>query len=301
MELKNLELLLDVVRQGSFAAAARNHDLDPSSVSRAVAAMEEEVGVRLLQRTTRHLSLTEAGELYLQRVEPLVEEMDRAREEALAVSAIPHGTLRLSTSVAFGQRCIVPLLADLRATHADLKLELLLTDENVDLIAERIDLAIRLAPSVSADVIGSKLMTTRYRVCASRGYLDNCGPVREPNDLTGCSCLLFTFPAFRSRWLFRDRQDHLREIPVSGEIAISNALALRHAALAGLGPALLADWLIDQDIAEGRLVDLFPNYSVAATTFETGAWLLYPSRSFLPNKVRATIDFLRARLTCDPS
>lgn len=296
MDLINLELLVETVRSGSFAAVARQRDLDPSSVSRAIASLEEEVGVRLLQRTTRRLSLTEAGELYLRRVEPLVQELSRAREEAIGASESPSGTLRLTCSVAFGQTCLVPLLAEFREAYPDLKLDLLMTDENLDLIEQRIDLAIRLAPSPGGDVIGSKLMATRYRVVATPNYLRTQGTLSKPDELKSRSCLLFTFPDFRSRWLFRDRKGEVQEVPVNGDIAMSNALALRQGALAGLGPALLADWLIERELADGRLVDVFPDYNVAATSFDTGAWLLYPSRAYLPSKVRVAIDFLRDRL-----
>jgi DNA-binding transcriptional LysR family regulator len=108
--------------------------------------------------------------------------------------------------------------------------------------------------------------------------------------------LLFALPEFRRSWLFRDTKGIVDEVPVRGDMVISNALALRDCAIAGLGPALLADWLIDEDIAAGRLVHLFPDYQAAATTFETAAFMLYPSRAFLPNKVRVTIDFLRRHL-----
>ncbi|MBI4724405.1 MAG: LysR family transcriptional regulator, partial [Rhodomicrobium sp.] len=107
------------------------------------------------------------------------------------------------------------------------------------------------------------------------------------------SCLLYTFGDFRRRWRFRDANGTISEVPVHGEILISNSLALRESAVQGLGPALLADWLIDGQIRDGSLVDLFPSYSVAATSFDTAAWLLYPSRSYLPNKVRVMIDFLK--------
>lgn len=296
MELSNLELLVETVRCGSFAAVARQRDLDPSSVSRAIASLEQDVGVRLLQRTTRRLSLTEAGEVYLQRIEPLVQELLRAREEAIGVSAAPSGTLRLTCSVAFGQVCLVPLLAAFREAYPELKLDLLMTDENLDLIEKRIDLAIRLAPSPEADVIGSKLKATRYRVVAAPEYLRTQGAISRPEELQSRSCLFFTFPEFRSQWLFRDRDGLVREIPVKGDIAMSNALALRQAALSGLGPALLADWLVEQDLSDGRLLDVFPDHDVTATSFDTGAWLLYPSRAYLPNKVRVAIDFLRKHL-----
>ena len=293
METKSLRLLVDVARRGSFAAAARAHDLDPSSVSRIVAQAEREIGARLFQRTTRRLSLTEAGGAYLGRVEPLLDELDKAEDEVRAVRAGPTGTLRMTASVAFGQRCIVPLLPRFAQDFAGLGLDLQLTDANLDLVAERIDLGIRLGPGVGGNLVRAKLMDTRYRVCASPAYLAAAPDLTRPEDLGGHDCLLFALPDYRTRWRFRGGDGRVAEVPVNGRIVMSNALALRDAAIAGLGPALLADWLVDEDIAERRLVDLFPDCRATATSFETAAWLVYPSRAFLPMKVRAAIDFLR--------
>lgn len=296
MDIAGLRILVDVARHGSFAAAARQHDLDPSSVSRAIAVLEQGLGIRLFQRSTRRLSLTEAGQTYLARVEAVVAELDRARDEAQAVSAAPSGLLRLTASVAFGQVCIVPLLGRLHADFPALRLELLLSDANLDLVGEGIDLAVRLAPEVSVDLVRARLMETRYRVCAASSYLQGAPRLAQPADLAAHRCVLFTLPGFRSRWLFRDADGAIVEVPVAGDVTISNALALRDAALAGLGPALLADWLVDRELAAGRLVDVFPDHRVTATTFDTAAWLVYPSRSFLPHKVRAAVDFLRRHL-----
>jgi len=297
MDLADLRLLIEVARRGSFAAVARANDMDPSSVSRLVAQAEAELGLRVFHRTTRRLSLTEAGEVYLGRIDGLLDKFEMAREQAQGVSATPAGTLRLTTSVAFGQHCLVPLLPGFRRRFPDLALELILTDANVELVAERIDLAIRLGASVSGDVVCAKLMDTRYRVCASPDYLAAASALERPADLGAHPCLLLALPDFRDRWLFRDRTGAIEEVAVTGNLVISSALALRDAALAGLGPALLADWLVDADIAAGRLVDAFPAFAAAATSFETAAWLVYPSRAYLPNKVRVTIDFLRARLS----
>jgi DNA-binding transcriptional LysR family regulator len=297
MDLDSLEVFVDVVRRGSFAAVARDRAVDPSSVSRAIAGLEKELGVRLFQRTTRRLTLTEAGALYFARMEPLLEEMDRARDDVAGVSSVPKGTLRLTASVSFGQIRIAPLLPALRGSLPELKIELILTDANLDLVTERIDLAIRLSPPLAdAGLIGTKLMDTRYRVCASPGYLDREGVPDAPAALSTRRCVLFALPSFRSRWLFRDRAGAVEEVPVDGDILSTNAVTLRDCARFGIGPALLADWLIGDDLRQGHLVDLFPDYEVTATEFETAAWLLYPSRSFLPLKVRAVIDFLRARL-----
>ena len=296
MDLNALTAFIDVARRGNFAAAARDRNVDPSSMSRLVAALEAELGVRLFQRSTRRLSLTEAGERYLRRVEALAEELEHAREEALAISGGALGTLRMTASVAFGSTCVVPLLPQFRAAFPALKLELLLCDANLDLVAERIDLALRLGPCVEADVVGARLFSTRYRVCASPAYLKSAPALLSPADLAGHRCLLFTLPEYRSRWLFRCGGGVVSEVSIDGDVLISTALGLRECAIAGMGPALLADWLIDGDIAAGRLLDLFPAYQVAATSFDTAAWLLYPSRAFLPNKVRLSIDFFRARL-----
>ncbi len=164
---------------------------------------------------------------------------------------------------------------------------------------ERIDIAIRLGPSYRADVIGTKLFNTRYRVVASASYVEGHPNLKIPSDLTTAGCLLFSLPEFRTRWVFRSRSAEF-VVPVSGHLVISNALALRSAALDGLGPALLADWLVDNDIEKGALVDLFPQFAVMATTFDTAAWLLYPSRDYLPRKIRATIDFVREKNFASP-
>jgi DNA-binding transcriptional LysR family regulator len=296
MDTENMRMFIEVARRGSFAAAARDRDVDPSSVSRAVALLEEELGVRLLQRTTRRVALTEAGEMYLARVTALMEELDLARDEARGVSTGPVGTLRLTASVAFGNTCLVPLLPEFRERYPGVKLELLLTDTVLDLVAERVDLAIRLGRRFDADFIATKLFDTQYRVCASPAYLRNRNVPQVPAELQQHSCLLFALPDFRSRWLFRDHQGTVQEVSVHGDVMILNALALRACALGGMGPVLLANWLIDEDIAQGRLVDLFPDYRVTATDFDTATWLLYPSRTHLPNKVRVMIDFLKQHL-----
>jgi DNA-binding transcriptional LysR family regulator len=295
MDLDALRLFSDVARRGSFAAVARERDIDASAVSRGVAALESELGVRLLQRTTRSMILTEAGEIYLSRISGLIDELDQARDEVAASKSEPVGIVRLTASLTFGQVCLAPLLPAFRAAFPRLRLELILSDQNLDLFAERIDLALRLGPTYRADVIGVKLFPTRYLVVASPDYLAKLGTPSAPQELSSRNCLLFSLPDFRSRWLFR-HNGRTEEVPISGDLVISNALLLRSAALQGLGPALLADWTVAEDIQSRRLVELFPGYDAAATSFDTSAWLLYPSRSHLPFKVRATIDFLRRNL-----
>lgn len=293
MNIDHLTLLLDVTRRGSFASAAKEQALDPSSVSRVIAKLEEELGFRIFQRSTRRLSLTEAGQVFVKRVEAIVEEFSRARSEALDATDMVGGTLRLTASVAFGQICILPLLPAFRARYPALKLDLLFTDANLDLVAERIDLAVRLAPALHGDLIAVKLADMGYSVVATPDYVERNGKPGAPQDLARHSCVLLDLDGLRATWRFRDGRTKDSVVDVSGEVTVSNPLALLGAARAGLGPALLADWMMVDLLKRGELVDLFPAHAVTASTFDTAAWIVYPSRVFLPRKVRVMIDFLK--------
>lgn len=292
-----LEIFVEVMRQGSFAAVARERNIDPSSVSRTIAALESEIGVRLFQRTTRQLAPTEAGITYFQRVEPLVEEMQQAIIAAKDISGQPKGTLRVTASVSFGLKCIVPLLPKFEAMYPELTVELLLTDAVVDLFAERIDVAVRLGQLADSTFIAQQLMRTRYWVCASPDYLQQWGQPQTPSDVEQHNCLLFPLAGFRTRWTFKDKDGDLKEISVRGRTIISNALALQQCARAGMGLALLPHWLIDEDVDTNKLVNLFPHYQVTATDFNTAAWLVYPSRAYIPLKVRVFAEELKKHIS----
>jgi DNA-binding transcriptional LysR family regulator len=294
MELNDLQLFADIVRRGSFAAAAKARGVDPSTVSRGVSALEAELGVRLFQRSTRRNAPTEAGLAYFARIEPLIDELAIAAEAARDIGDAPSGRLRVTCSVTFGQMVIVPLLPAFRAAYPGLRLDLVATDANLDLIAERIDVAIRLGPRLDVGYIGAKLFDTRYKVCASPAYLATEGRPATPLDLADRSCLLLDLAGFRDAWRFRNQEGVVTEVPVRGDLRFTNAGAVRSCALAGLGPGLLVDWVVRDDLASGDLIDLFPDLQVTASDFETAAWILYPSRRLLPGKVRAFVDFLRA-------
>lgn len=234
MDLAVLRTFTAVARQGGFSAVARAQGVEPSSVSRAIGALEKELGERLFQRTTRKLTLTEAGAAYLAGVEPLLAQFEEAIEEVRAHGRGPVGTVRLSTSIAFGLAMIVPLLGRFREEFPAMTIELVMSDDNLDLVGEGVDLAVRLAPSVEANVIASKLFDTRYHVVAAPSWL-TAHPVVEPHDLSNHRVLRFARPGFRDRWLFRDAGDHVVTVPVDGDIIVSSPVALKDAALAGLG------------------------------------------------------------------
>ena len=296
MDISTLQTFIEVMRLGSFAAVAKQHNIDPSSVSRSIAGLEKELGVRLLQRTTRKLVPTEAGLIYLQRIEPLIEEIQQAASVVAEVAGQPKGILRVTASVSFGLICIVPLLPKFRTAYPDLEIDLLLTDSVVDIFTERIDIAIRLGTLPDSTLIARQLIPTRYFVCASPDYLKNKETIIRPQDIMQHDCLLFPLAGFRSRWIFKDKQNALDKVPVSGSITISSAIALKQCAIAGLGLALLADWAISEELKTGRLINVLSDYRVTATDFNTSAWLVYPSRAYLPLKVRVFSDFLRKNI-----
>jgi DNA-binding transcriptional LysR family regulator len=295
MNHDHLRVLLEVARQGSFSAVAKRRNMDPSSISRIVQGVEHELGVRLFQRSTRHVALTEAGEAYLSRVSHLLEALDSAGETAKELGAHPGGTLRVTASVAFGQACLLPLLPEFMERYPDIHLELLLADANVDMVAERVDLALRLSPRMGQNFVRVKWFDSAYRICASPTYLERHDAITVPDDLRQHRCVLFGLPHPQSDWLVRDRSGNVRHLTVTPRACVSNGLAQRELALAGLGPALMPTWLIATDVATGTLVDLLPDYAATPSDFEGDAWLLYPDRTFLAAKTRTLVDFLLSK------
>ena len=296
MDVQTLKLLSLVRSLGSFAATARRLDLDPSSVSRSVAAAEAELGFRIFERSTRHLVPTEAGEAFLVRTESVTDAFDQALDVARAARHVPEGRLRLTASVAFGEVCLLPHLAEFRERYPKIALDLVLSDANLDLLAERVDLAVRLAPELTGELVATRLMSTCYRVCAAPDYLRRHGHPGKPEDLRAHACLRLGIADQGGVWRFRSKGGDVDAIEVSGPLTVSTPLALRSMARRGLGPALLADWLVAEDLERGDLIDLFPQWEAYAVRPDTAAWLVYPSRRFLPVKTRIMVDFLKNKL-----
>ncbi|MHA3914670.1 LysR family transcriptional regulator [Halovulum sp. GXIMD14793] len=295
MEIGTLRLFLIAAQRLSFAATAVEHGTDPTTVSRRIAQLEAELGTRLFHRTTRRMTLTEAGTKFRRDAERILADLDESCEALQDLTSSPRGTLRMTTSVALGQCLLVPLLPDMQARFPELRLDLILTDAKLDLVTEGLDLAIRLGPKITGEGIVTRLFETRYRVCASPDWSGR-DDINTPHDLTTQECLTYALPELRNIWAFRDGKERINRIEVQGRVAMTSALALRSAALAGLGPALLADWIVRDDLAAGRLIDLFPEHDVTATEFDTAAWAIYPDQSFMPRKTRAMLDFLKSSL-----
>lgn len=299
MDLARLGLFLDCVRHGSFAAAARHRGIDASAVSRAIAVLEADLGARLIERTTRRFALTEAGARFAARVAPLVDGMEDARDEMRDAARKVGGTLRVTASVAFGQAVLLPLLPGLAAAAPDLRIDLVLTDARVDLAEAQIDVGIRLGARVEPGLVGARLFVTRYRAVAAPDWCARHGGVGLPDPARVMRLLVPGFDRWRIEPGAAPEAGGGAELLVpAGSPGLTSPLVLRDAALAGLGAAILADWLVAGPLAEGRLVDLCPGASCIpeGTPGDTAAWIIYPSRAYLPRRVRLFIDHLRAGL-----
>ncbi|MEP2947279.1 MAG: LysR family transcriptional regulator [Lentilitoribacter sp.] len=293
MNLTNLSIFMQVVQKGSFADTARDIDVDPSKISRIISALEDELGYRLFHRTTRKLSLTEAGQLTYERMRDPLEEINAIVDMARASTEKLSGNLRLTTSIALGERWLVPKLGKFYEQYPDIKLELILDDRAIDLIDQRIDVALRLAPQTQSDLITTRIMRARYHVVATPEFLQKNGACVSPKDIQYLKIITFPYADYRLLWKFRAPNGEISQIPISPHIVISNALAIRRTVLEGQGMALLSDWLIGDDLASGDLVDVFPEHQISAENFDEGVWLTYPSKRYLPSNTRALIDFLK--------
>lgn len=292
MDTELARIFVAVVRAGSLAGVARDRGASPSSVSRAIAALERRIGARLLQRTTRRLAPTEAGQRYFERIEPLLEELEAAEALAAGGGQVPRGTLRITAPLTFAQLSLVPALPRFAERYPQLSFELVLTDALVDYIAERIDVGIRLGRIPDSSMVATRLCRMPYALCASPAYLRWRGTPRRPPDLSKHDVVRFPLAGVGAAWRFR-RGRRVVQVPVSSRLSAANGVALRIAAEAGMGITLLPRWNVARQLEEGTLVELLPEWTATASEFDGAAWLLYPSRAFLPAKVRAFVDWVK--------
>ncbi|SDF12335.1 transcriptional regulator, LysR family [Massilia sp. PDC64] len=280
-----------VVDMGGFSAAARSLGLTKSAVSKQVARLETLCGAQLLRRTTRSISLTEAGQVMVERAREAVALCEGAGREIDSLHGDAAGTVRMSAPVTFGQRCIVPLLPELLAAHPRLDVQLVLLDRPVDLAQEGYDLAIRLTRSLPGDVVARRLLTTRYLLCAAA----HAAPVlAHPRDLAGVVCLRYGEGEHARAWHFR-RAGEEEAVAVRGNVAVNNSESLRALMLAGGGVALLPDYVVAEDVEAGRAVELLPGWE-PRPVFGHQAFAIWLPHRYQPTRVRVVLDFLSDRL-----
>ncbi len=281
----DLEIFARVVGAGSMSAAGRELGLSPAVVSKRLRRLEDRLGTRLLQRTTRQIALTEAGQGFYERVVAILAGVEEAETFVTRRSAIARGTLKVSAPTSFGRMHIAPNLGAFMEDNGDLNVNLLLSDDLVDIVGEGFDVAIRIAELEDSSLVARKLAPVRRILCASPSYLGKQGAPQTLESLEQHNCLTHQVS---DSWRLDGPEGTVSFRP-SGNLSTNSSEVVREAVLADMGIALRSTWDIGQELADGRLVRVLPEYE---SSTNVGIYAIYPSRQFLPVKVRVFIDYL---------
>lgn len=276
-----------VVDAGSFVKAADALDLSKAAVSRYVVDMETRLGVRLLHRTTRKLSLTEEGQVFYARSKELLAELQEAEDEVTARSDAASGLLRINAPFTFGILHLAPLWGAFKALHPQVSLEVNLADRLVDLVEEGYDVAIRIAKLENSSLVSKRLATTRIVLCASPQYLARHGTPQHPGELVNHAIISYSYRSAKDDWTFTGPQGSV-SVKTKPCIHTNNGDTCRAAALSHQGVILQPTFLVGKDLADGSLVELMPSYR----SEELGIYAVYPTRKHVSAKVRVLMDFL---------
>ncbi len=297
-DTETLEAFVALAETGSFALAGRRIGRDPTIVSRRLQALEARLGVRLAERSTRRVTLTEAGAAYLERVRPLLRDLAAADRDAAAFAqGTPRGHLRLSLPTSFGRMWLSQMIADFLQAHPHVTIEAEFSNRFVDIIGERFDLAVRLGVLPDSRLVARKLFPRHRLVCASPDYLARAQPLRQPVDIAHHACLLYTGKVNPTVWEFLEPDDRLITIPIAAALASDDAEVLVDAAVAGLGLLYATDWLVGRQLASGALTRVLPDWRIPD---EGAIHIVTPSLAGMPNKTRAFSDWLAARFQPKP-
>jgi DNA-binding transcriptional LysR family regulator len=285
--LTSLAAFVQVANSGGFSAAARHLNMSTTTVSNHVQALEDRLGARLLNRTTRKVSLTEIGKAYFDRCAQILADVEHADDIASASQSTPRGTLRIYTAthmVPF----ISPAVAEFLASYSEVKIDLIMGERAVDMIDEGYDVTIQLVPPPDSSLIARSLATWRHVLCCSPSYLEKHGPPLQLSDLADRNCVKHVLYPFQDGWHFIDRKGAPAVARISGNLVTNSGETLRLAALEGVGISMAAGFLVADDLEAGRLVRLLPDYRPV----ELAASAVYPHRHHLSAKVRRFIDLL---------
>lgn len=293
-DLKRMVIFSHVVETGSFSAAALRLGIAKSAVSKHVSLLEENIGVRLLNRTTRRLSLTDVGETYYHSCVKMVEAIEEAKHCVTSLQDEPRGMLRITCPASFGIRHVTPLLNEFLQLYPALNAELLLDDNITDMTEQGIDVAIRVGWLPDSSLRARKLRDAPRLLCASPAYLDRMGTPKTPEDLMAHEWIIFTLLPTPHRYTFTQRKK-TTAIQIKGRIKTNNGNAVRTLMLEGAGIAALSDFLVAEDIENGSLIQLLPDYHIA----DAGIYAVYHEQRLQQVKIRKFIDFLAQRLEGD--
>ena len=285
-----------VVDSNGFSAAAPALGLSPSAVSKLITRLETRLGVRLLQRTTRALHLTQEGEVFYTAAKRIVGEIDALENQMVGQSGTPSGVLRVTTSLAFATHQLAPVLSEFFARHPLVQFELLPTDRVIDMVEEGIDVAIRIGRLADTSFMARKIGEDKRLICAAPSYLARHGMPQRPADLARHNCIVSRDHPYLNRWSFKV-DDRIVEIDVRGRVAVSEGEAQMQLALQGIGIVRLTRLTLAQSIRDGALVPLLGAFSAEEAV---GIHAVYPHRRHLAPKVPAFVNFLIEKFTPPP-
>ncbi|KRB50694.1 LysR family transcriptional regulator [Rhizobium sp. Root708] len=288
--LTSLSVFGKVVECGGFTAAARRLNMSVTMVATHVQSLEERLGVRLLNRTTRKVSLTETGKFYYDRSAQILADLDEADRAAGALTTTPRGVLKFNSTAAV-VRFLLPVMDEFLQLYPSVSLDLSITERMVDMIEDGYDLSIRTTPAPDSSLVARKLTPWRHILVCSPSYLDTRQRLSALADLAGHDCTRYTYYPYGDDWTFEVDGGERSQVKVSGSVVTNSAETLRYMAINGRAISLAPSFLVSEDLAEGRLVRLLPEYR--GVEFAINA--VYPNRSHLPTKVRLFIDLLAER------
>ncbi len=281
-----IPILVAVIKHKGFSAAAEHLGLTKSAVSKRISQLEDQLGAKLLHRTTRRLSLTEAGEQYYVHALKALTAAQDAVDCVAQLQGEPQGKLRIHAPMSFGQLHVSPLIPEFIARYPKISVDLVLDDKAVDLVAQGVDVAIRSGNLPDSNLIARKIARGNSVVCASPEYLRKHDHPSHPDALKHHNCLLFSYSNNASLWRFSNDKENC-QVEVTGNYQANNSEALRQALLKGFGVARLPTFIAGEDIKVGKLVNLFPAYTMP----HKDIYALYIARQYLPKKVRVFLDF----------
>lgn len=294
--LSDIAVFVQVVDSGSFTAAAERLELSKAVVSKYVTRLENRLGARLLNRTTRRLSLTEVGRAFYERSQAGLRELEEAEAEVSRLQGAPRGTLRINAPMSFGILHIAPAIPAFLQQYPDLSVDMNLDDRQLDLVEEGFDLAIRIAQLPDSSLVARRLGPCRHVVCGAPGYFRRHGIPRTPDDLRDHNAITFKYQDSAREWHFLAPDGTPVRVPVSGSIQMNNSLGLREALLQEAGITLTPTFVVGADIQAGRLQAVLTDYQ----TLELSIYAVFPQQRHLSPKVRAFVEFMAGRMAGVP-
>jgi DNA-binding transcriptional LysR family regulator len=294
--LDSLRIFVTAQRKGSLSAAGRSLSLSPATISRRISALEEELGVQLVDRTSRNLRMTEAGQAFLERAEVVLESMAEAEQAARDARQRPEGRLRVHSRTHIGLRVVAPLLPRFAQLYPDIQVEIELSEHPVNLVEHDFDVDIRTGESNDSGFVIKRLLSSDEVLVASPGFLKTYSRIRHPTDLTNVRCMTYRREREATIWKYVDEAGEQQELPIRGVLSANNGELLRLAAIGGMGIALLSEATVRSDLRAGSLVRLLPEYRFAVRAYSNGIFAVFRQSRTLPLKVRAFVDFVAEAL-----